>query len=258
MRFAGRRMIVVIIVVSVMVGIAAMTATAREPLGGTSTAHVGAVPSGLLHFLRSQGPGLRQATNRSTATVTKAAAIKDALRDGQWHPVAATGISLVRISHQAGKVPKGTLAWLVSVRPRNPVRDIASAPPANYVVMVISARDGHLLGDMAGYRVVSRHDAGPSWSEGEWTSACTPTPRLTSDAGGSQDIEQLLGVVGVLRRAQRPFDHVAHPDHGSLTVPSSRRRGVQPPTTGATEVHAGITGCAGSSAVRTSASAMWS
>jgi hypothetical protein len=169
MRFAGRCTIVVIIVVSVTAGIAARTVAAREALTDRPPSHVGAVSPSLLHFLSSQGPGLRQATNQPAATVTKAAAIRDALRHGQWHPVAATGISLVRTSHRAGDVPRGTLAWLVSVRPRAPVYDSADDPPANYVVVVIDAGDGHLLGDMAGYRRVSGHRAGPSWSEGEWT-----------------------------------------------------------------------------------------
>ncbi len=168
MRFVGRCMIVVIFVVSIIVGMAARTAAARGALSDMSTARVGAVSRSLLRFLSSQRPGLQLATVRPAATITKSVAIKQALRDGRWHPVAATGISLVRISHRAGKVPKGTLAWLVSVKPRTPVYDSADAPPANYVVVVISARDGHLLGDMAGHSRVLGHRPGPSWSEGEW------------------------------------------------------------------------------------------
>jgi hypothetical protein len=209
MRFAGRCRIVVIIVISVMVGITATTTAAGKAQGGGSPAHVGAVSRSLLHFLSSQGPGLRQATDQSAATVTKAAAIRDALRHGQWHPIAATGISLVRTSHPAGDVPRGTLAWLVSVRPRAPVYDSADDPPANYVVVVIDARDGHLLGDMAGYHRLSGHRAGPSWSEGEWTAASTATPPSASNAGNSQDIGQLVHILGVLRRPQRPADRDA-------------------------------------------------
>jgi hypothetical protein len=168
MRFAGWRAVVVIVVFLSMVGVAAGSPGARAAAGGMSAAHVGAVSGRLLRFLKSHGPGFLHSAQRSAATVTTGAAIRDALRDGQWHPVAATGISLVRILHQAGKVPRGTLAWLVSVKPRAPVYDSSSASPANYVVVVISAHDGQLLGDVAGYSSVLRHRSGPSWSEAEW------------------------------------------------------------------------------------------
>ena len=87
---------------------------------------------------------------------------------GHWHLP-------VRITHGAGDVPKGTLAWLVSVKPRTPVHDNSSAPPTNYVVVVISARAGHLLGDRAGYRGVLGYRSGPTWSEGEWVSGSEPS-----------------------------------------------------------------------------------
>jgi hypothetical protein len=167
MRFAGRGTIVVIVVVSIVVGITG-SAGARLAGSDTSTGHVGAVSRSLLRFLSSQGPGFLRPTERATATITRATAITDALRDGQWHPVAATGISLVRVTHRAGDVPRGTLAWLVSVKPRTPVYDSSDAPPANYVVVVINARDGHLLGDMAGYSRGLSHHPGAGWSEGEW------------------------------------------------------------------------------------------
>jgi hypothetical protein len=160
--------IVVIAVVLIVVAIIGGSAGARVAGSDISTGHVGAVSQGLLRFLSSQGPGFLRSAERSTPMITRATAITDALRDGQWHPVAATGISLVRVTHQAGKVPKGTLAWLVSVRPRAPIYDSSSAPPANYVVVVISARNGHLLGDMAGYSRVLGHHPAPGWSEGEW------------------------------------------------------------------------------------------
>jgi hypothetical protein len=143
-------------------------AGARGAASGVSPRHVGSVSRNLLRFLSSQGPAFVRVAGRSSPTITRSAAITDALRDGQWHPVAATGISLVRTTRQAGQVPRGTLAWLVSVMPRRPVYDSASDPPANYVVVLISARGGQLLGDMAGYRPVSDRHPGPRWSEGEW------------------------------------------------------------------------------------------
>ncbi len=170
MRFA--RQFTVVAMASVWLMIAgAGGAGARGAASSPSARHVGPVTRDLLRFLSSQGPAFVRAAGRSAPAVTRSAAIADALRDGQWHPVAARGISLVRTTRRAGQVPRGTLAWLVSVEPRRPVYDGPADPPANFVVVLISAADGHLLGDMAGYRSVSGRRRGATWSEGEWASA---------------------------------------------------------------------------------------
>ncbi|MFZ0091917.1 MAG: hypothetical protein WAL63_20610 [Solirubrobacteraceae bacterium] len=74
----------------------------------------------------------------------------------------------MRIEHRGGKVPAGSLAWLVAIKPRTPIVDRPGGRPANYVVVVVSARDGRLLGDAAGYSPALGHRMGSSWGVGEW------------------------------------------------------------------------------------------
>ena len=144
--------------------------TAYAPLRATlqSPGKPRPVSRRLLRYLNAHYFGFRTASTHTTMAITRETAINDALRDGQWHPASATGTTLVRIAHRVHKIPAGYLVWLVSVRPKTPVFDSANAPAANYVVVVISAHDGRLLGDTAGYAPVLDGRSGPSWAEGEW------------------------------------------------------------------------------------------
>jgi hypothetical protein len=147
---------------------AAEARLAGSPTGG----RVGAVSHRLLRFVSADTLELRIATGQAAVQISKQAAIRDALRDAPWRHASATGISLVRYVHRLHKVPAGTLAWLVSVKPQKPVYDGTKTDrghAANYYVVVIRASDGVLLAALDGYSPAVTNGSGRGgWATGEF------------------------------------------------------------------------------------------
>jgi hypothetical protein len=156
-----------------VIGVAAALVVASSDARPTRTSkRVGPVPHRLLGVLNSSGPAVFQLVEAQTSPkVARTAAIRDALRDASWHPVSATGVSLVRFAHRAAKIPAHTLAWLVSLKPRKPVYDGTKTSPgfaANYFVVIIGARHGRFLGSADGYSPALAHRSG---RRGSWETA---------------------------------------------------------------------------------------
>jgi hypothetical protein len=141
------------------------------PARGTSS-RVGPVSHRLLRFLNSNGPmAFRLAGSGAEPKIKRPAAIQDALHRTLWGPASAKGISLVRFARGTAKIPVGTLAWLVSVNPRNPVYDgskTSRGPAGNYFVVVIRAHDGRFLGAADGYSpALANRSGGGGWGTAE-------------------------------------------------------------------------------------------
>jgi len=158
-----------VIAVALVSGLVIASGAARSPKANG----VGPVSHRLLQYLSSERPlALRLTRHRVRPKVTRAEAIKDAVRDARWRPASVTGISLVRFEHRTGGVAAWTLAWLASVKPRRPVYDgtkTSPGPAANYCVVVIRARDGRFLADEDGYSpsLANRSGSG-GWATGEY------------------------------------------------------------------------------------------
>jgi hypothetical protein len=137
-----------------------------------SSSRVGPVSHRLFRFLNSNGPmAFRLAGSGARPKIKRPAAIQDALRDALWRPASAKGISLVRFEHGTAKIPVGTLAWLVSVKPRKPIYDgskTSRGPAGNYFVVVVRARDGRFLGAADGYSpALANRSGGGGWGTAE-------------------------------------------------------------------------------------------
>jgi hypothetical protein len=124
----------------------------------------------LLRYL-SEGPiAFRPAGPDTRPGISAAVASRDAVREVQWRPASAKGISLVRLESGTGG-PSGTLTWLVALKPRHPLYDGrggSRGPAADFMAAFIRARDGRFLGDAAGYspQLVGRA-GGSGWGMAE-------------------------------------------------------------------------------------------
>jgi hypothetical protein len=158
-----RKAIILFAVIGVAVALVVATSDARPTGGGGMSKRAGPVPHRLLAVLNSSGPAAFKLVDATSPKGAKTAAIRDALRDASWHPLRATGVSLVRFAHRAANIPRHELAWLVSLKPRKPVYDGTKSSPgfaANYFVVIIGARDGRFLGSADGYSPALAHRSG--------------------------------------------------------------------------------------------------
>jgi hypothetical protein len=151
-------------------------ASARE--GAPSHVRTGPVSYPLLRFLRAYGPESFSVAGARPG-LGKATAVRDALRLSPWRLVSDRGITLVKVtrSRRQGIISTGKLVWLVSLKPHHRVYEpqlpcckpalaasLVRGPAADFFVVLIDARNGHLLEAVDGYTAsLGPASHGPDW-----------------------------------------------------------------------------------------------
>jgi hypothetical protein len=131
--------------------------------GASESQALGPVSPAILSVLNADGTQFQTAPSDTEPAISQGVAVGDAVTDAPW-PGGATDISLVQ-ANDDGSIPGAptSLAWLVTIQPNSAVYraggpapspngdSAASAPAANFFVVLIDASDGAFVRASDGY-----------------------------------------------------------------------------------------------------------